>query len=891
MVGTDDSKEKKTLSLTKRIELNKIERDQVRQSFSHGRSKTVEVEVKRRRVLTTKSEDRSDEALKESPFVEIAASKKLTEGEFGNRLDAIRKAVQDSEEREHEKSLTQNVDVLTSLSSSEDSEKDISVDHPLEGPVGDDLKQVPVSVVEKPRQKRFQPIREKLTAESILRDLGSPVQFNAYRTERPSPVSSQKRKDDVVVGPQDRAPSSKPHEPRRPPDVPTAFPPGQERGGEQTRHVRKKTTLQADVKKNVTSKKGTDSPVRKLTRQVLTKVLEDGLEERSRSIAALKRARQKQKHQKGQFSSENVFVVRDVIIPDTILVSELANRMAVRGADVVKSLMKMGVMATLNQSIDGDTAELICSEFGHTPKRVSDALEILSLSTMDDPGSLKSRPPVVVVMGHVDHGKTSLLDALRKTDVVLGEAGGITQHIGAYQVTLNSGKHITFIDTPGHAAFTEMRARGANITDVVVLVVAADDGIKEQTIEAIRHAKAAKVPIVVAINKMDRPGADPDRVRHELLNHELVVEEFGGEVIAVEISAYKKTNLDKLEEAILLQAEILDLKANPDREGEGIVIEAKMDKGRGPVATVLVRRGTLKVGDVFVGGTEFGRVRTLVDSHGEKIQHALPSTPVEVVGFNGVPFAGDDFVVVPSESEARELTEYRQRLKRERKNQNSARGTLEQMMSKISEGKVKELAVVIKADVQGSTEAIVASLLKLATSEVSVRILHSGVGAINESDVILARASDGIVLGFNVRANPQARESARRDGTDIRYYSIIYDILDDARTIMSGLLSPELKENYLGTAEIRNIFEVTKVGRVAGCFVTDGVVRRGSKVRLLRDLVVIHEGVLKTLRRFKDEVKEVKNNYECGMAFENYQDIQVGDTIECFDVQEIARQI
>jgi translation initiation factor IF-2 len=494
-------------------------------------------------------------------------------------------------------------------------------------------------------------------------------------------------------------------------------------------------------------------------------------------------------------------------------------------------------------------------------------------------------------MGHVDHGKTSLLDALRETDVAGGEAGGITQHIGAYRVSLRSGKQITFIDTPGHQAFTAMRARGANVTDIVVLVVAADDGIMEQTVEAIRHAKAAQVPIIVAINKMDKPDARPERVRQELLQHELVVEELGGEVLNIEVSAIKKTNLDKLEEAILLQAELLDLTANPNRPAEGVVLEAKLERGRGPVATVLVQRGTLKVGDVFVAGGDWGRVRALIDDHGQNQQSAGPSMPIEVLGLDGVPLAGDDFIVVDGESRAREVAEFRRRRRRTNAAAAAGRGTLEEMFSQIQTGAAKELAIVIKGDVHGSVEAINGALARIGTDEVSVRNLHSAVGAINESDVILAKSTGAVILGFNVRANPQARDMARRDGVEIRYYSIIYDVIDDIKAALSGMLSPTLRERFLGNASIREVYNITRVGKVAGCRVTEGQVRRGAKVRLLRDNVVIHEGTLKTLKRFKDEVREVQEGFDCGMAFENYENIQVGDVIECFDIEEVARAL
>ena len=582
----------------------------------------------------------------------------------------------------------------------------------------------------------------------------------------------------------------------------------------------------------------------------VTRALDSDADERMRSLASVRRAREKLRQQ--QVSAEPTKIVRDVVIPETITVQELANRMAERSADVIKALMRMDVMATINQVIDADTAELIVTEFGHKLKRVAEAdVEIGLKGEVDVEDNLKSRPPVVTIMGHVDHGKTSLLDALRHTDVAAGEAGGITQHIGAYQVELKGGQRITFIDTPGHQAFTAMRARGANVTDIVVLVVAGDDGIKEQTIEAIRHAKAAQVPIIVAINKMDKADANADRVRQELLQHELVVEKLGGDILDVEVSATKKMNLEKLEEAILLQAEILDLKANPDRPSEGVVIEAKLERGRGAVATVLIQRGTLRVGDIFVSGNEWGRVRAIIDERGNNLKEAGPAMPVEVLGLNGAPLAGDDFAVVDSESRARDVTSFRQRRRRDQTAAAGARGTLEQMFSQITAGVAKEFPVLVKSDVQGSLEAIVASLAKLSTGEVAVRVLHSAVGGINESDIILAKASNAVIIGFNVRANPQARDLARRDGVEIRYYSIIYNVIDDMKAALSGMLSPTLRERFLGNAAIREVFAITKVGKVAGCMVTEGTVKRGAKVRLLRDNVVIHEGSLKTLKRLR----------------------------------------
>ncbi|HYM30657.1 MAG TPA: translation initiation factor IF-2 [Candidatus Cybelea sp.] len=632
-------------------------------------------------------------------------------------------------------------------------------------------------------------------------------------------------------------------------------------------------------------------PRRRTGKLTISRALDE--DERVRSLASYRRARERERrHALGLAQEAPKKVIRDVVVPESITVQELANRMAERGVDVIKSLMKMGVMATINQVVDADTAELIVQEFGHRIRRVAEAdVEAGLVGAADEDTNLKSRPPVVTIMGHVDHGKTSLLDALRETDVASREAGGITQHIGAYQVTLNSGRRITFLDTPGHEAFTAMRARGAKVTDIVVLVVAADDAVMPQTVEAIRHAKAAGVPLVVAVNKVDKPDANPQKVRQQLLQHEIVVEEMGGDVLAVDVSAKAKTGLDRLEEAILLQAEILDLRSNPDRSAEGVVIEAKLERGRGSVATVLVQRGTLKVGDVFVAGSEWGRVRALVDDRGQNVDEAGPACPVEVLGLQGAPEAGDEFSVVESEARAREVSDFRRRRNRDARAVAGARGTLEQMFSRIKAGEAKELAVVIKTDVQGSLEALVGSASKISTEEVAVRVLHGAVGGINESDVTLAKASAGIIIGFNVRANKQARDLAARDGIDIRYYSVIYNVIDDLKTMLSGMLAPQLRENFLGYAEIREVFNISKVGKVAGCLVTEGAVKRGAKVRLLRDNVVIHEGTLATLKRFKDEVREVKQGTECGMAFENYHDIQVGDVIECFEIEQIARQL
>ncbi|ABE60933.1 bacterial translation initiation factor 2 (bIF-2) [Nitrobacter hamburgensis X14] len=613
---------------------------------------------------------------------------------------------------------------------------------------------------------------------------------------------------------------------------------------------------------------------------------------RERSIASFRRRTQRLKGHASNEPKEKL--IREVIVPEAITIQELANRMAERAVDVIRMLMKQGAMHKITDVIDADTAQLIAEELGHTVKRVaaSDVEEGL-FDADDDSTVVEPRSPVVTVMGHVDHGKTSLLDAVRHANVVSGEAGGITQHIGAYQVTSPDGKKITFIDTPGHAAFTAMRARGAKVTDIVVLVVAADDGVMPQTVEAINHAKAAKVPMIIAINKIDKPDAKPERVRTELLQHEVQVESMGGQVIDVEVSAKNKTNLDKLLEMISLQADLLDLKTNASRPAEGTVIEAKLDRGRGPVATVLVQRGTLRVGDIIVAGAEMGRVRALISDQGETVDEAGPSVPVEVLGFNGPPEAGDRLAVVENEARARQVTSYRAHQKRENAAASSSgmRGSLEQMMSQLKTAGRKDFPLVIKADVQGSLEAILGSLEKLGTEEVAARILHAGVGGISESDVTLAEGFNAAIIGFSVRANKEAAAAAKRNGIEIRYYNIIYDLVDDVKKAMSGLLAPTLRETMLGNAEILEVFNISKVGKVAGCRVTDGNVERGANVRLIRENVVVHEGKLSTLKRFKDEVKEVQSGQECGMAFESYHDMRVGDVIECYRVETIQRSL
>ena len=607
------------------------------------------------------------------------------------------------------------------------------------------------------------------------------------------------------------------------------------------------------------------------------------------SLAKIKRAREKEKL-KAQESENEIKISREVSIPEIITVQDLANRMAEKTAEVVKALMKMGVMANATQSLDADIAELVAKDLGHKVIRVNEDDILKDIEDFkDDESKMEIKPPVVTIMGHVDHGKTSILDAFRSSNVVEGESGGITQHIGAYQIE-NNGKKITFIDTPGHSAFSNMRARGAKTTDIIVLVVAADDSLKPQTIESIVHAKAAKVPIIIAINKIDLPAADPDKVRNDLLSQEIVVEKLSGQVLDVEVSALKKQNLNKLEEAIHLQAHILDLKANPNRSARGVIIESKLEKGRGSVATVLVQKGTLNVSDIFVSGTEWGKVKALIDDRGKNLKQAKPSMPVEVLGFDSNPFAGDDFIVVESESIARKIAEYRFNKKQIHKNK-VIKSNVEEMFQKISAGESATLSVIIKADVQGSAEAIENSITKLSTEEVKAAVIHKGVGAITESDVALANSSRGFIIGFNVRAIPQARDAAKRDGVDLKYYSIIYELIDDIKNLLGGLLKPEVSEKITGNVEIREVFNISKVGNIAGCIVKEGFISRNSGIRILRDNVVIHTGVISSLKRFKDEVKEVKSGYECGVMIENYSDIKVGDLIETFEEIKTNRKL
>lgn len=636
----------------------------------------------------------------------------------------------------------------------------------------------------------------------------------------------------------------------------------------------------------------TKEPKRRQGKLTIQNLVEDD-SDRQRSLASMRRAREREKQRRAGGASREK-VSREVVVPEAISVQDLAQRMTERAADVVKYLMTQGQMMRATDMLDADTAELIVEEFGHTIKRVSEADVEEGFIEADDPEDTKvGRPPVVTVMGHVDHGKTSLLDALRSTDVAAGEAGGITQHIGAYQVQLKTGAKITFLDTPGHAAFSSMRSRGAQATDIVILVVAADDGVMPQTIEAINHAKAAEAPMIVAVNKCDKPDSNPDKVLQELLQHEVFVESMGGDTQSINVSATKKTGLDELTEAISLQAELLELKANPKRSADGVVIEAQVDKGRGPVATVLVKRGTLKRGDIVVAGAQWGKVRALVNERGQQMKEAGPSLPAEILGLDGAPEPGELFAVVETEARARELVDYRQRLKRDKSAAARSGGgaSLEQMMAKLKQSEIEEMPLLVKSDVQGSGEAIVGALEKIGNEEVQARVIHHAAGGVSESDVLLAQSSGAPIFAFNVRANKQARELAEKEGVEIRYYSVIYDLIDDVKDTLQGMLAPEKRENFIGYAEILEVFNISKIGKVAGCRVTDGVVKRGCGVRLLRDDTVIHEGELSTLKRFKDEVLEVRAGTECGMGFVGYHDLQVGDQIECFEVQEIERKL
>ncbi|NOE20304.1 translation initiation factor IF-2 [Ruegeria atlantica] len=803
----------------------------VKQSFSHGRTKNVVVETKRKRVVVPKpgaAKPGGGAAPSGDPSRRPAG---ISDAEMARRM----KALQAAKAREAEEAAAR-----------EAAEKAREEERARRRAEQEAKEREQREAEERARQKAEEEERKRKEAEEAAKRAAA-----APAPEEPKAA---------------RAPASKP--------APAATPRKQDREREQRGRG-----------------KGRDDNRRsgKLTLGQAT----GGEGNRQRSMAAMKRKQERARQKAMGGAVEREKVIRDVQLPEAIMVSELANRMAERVADVVKSLMQMGMMVTQNQTIDADTAELIIEEFGHKVTRVSDSdVEDVIKEVEDSEDDLQPRPPVITIMGHVDHGKTSLLDAIRDARVVAGEAGGITQHIGAYQVKTDGGTTLTFLDTPGHAAFTSMRSRGAQVTDIVVLVVAADDAVMPQTIEAINHAKAAEVPMIVAINKVDKPDANPDKVRTDLLQHEVIVEKMSGDVQDVEVSAITGQGLDELLEAIALQAEILELKANPNRAAQGAVIEAQLDVGRGPVATVLVQNGTLHQGDIFVVGEQYGKVRALINDKGERVKEAGPSVPVEVLGLNGTPEAGDVLNVTETEAQAREIAAYREQAAKDKRAAAGAATTLEQLMQKAKEDEnVAELPILVKADVQGSAEAIVQAMEKIGNDEVRVRVLHSGVGAITETDVGLAEASGAPVFGFNVRANASARNTANQKGVEIRYYSVIYDLVDDVKAAASGLLSAEIREKFIGYAEIREVFKVTGVGKVAGCLVTEGVARRSAGVRLLRDNVVIHEGTLKTLKRFKDEVAEVQSGQECGMAFENYDDIRQGDVIEIFEREEVTRTL
>lgn len=894
MTETNDKDGRKSLSLNKPLEAKKPAggNSQVRQSFTHGRSKTVQVEVRKKRSTLGLGGQKPAAATPAAPaakktlhVAKPAASKKkpvetskssgskdaaviLTNDEKAARAAALGLAREQSLREAAERKAREEAQAAEEARKAAEEPK-----------AADDAAKEAETPAEPAKPKRRSPEERRRAEEEEARRLSE--EANATKNAQ---VAVHREKVKSTAKDEELRREAKAPPPRNQRAVEGDPAPGNDLAG-----GRKKTTKNArGGEERPTPSRKPNEQRRRSGRLTIGEALDDR-GPKQRSLASIRRARKKQ--QQDTEPPQKIF--REVTIPEVISVQELANRMTERSVDVIKALMKLGIMATANQTIDADTAELVVEELGHKARRIaaSDVEIGLGGEEEDSAESLQPRAPVVAVMGHVDHGKTSLLDALRKSDVVSGEAGGITQHIGAYQVKLASGEIITFLDTPGHEAFTAMRMRGAQVTDIVILVVAADDSVMPQTIEAIKHAKAAEVPIIVAINKCDKPAADPNKVRQELLQHEIFVEDMGGDVLDVEVSAKTGAGLDKLQEAILLQAEVLELKANPNRSAHGTVVEAKLETGRGMVGTVLVNRGTLHVGDYFVMGPAMGKVRALLDHRGQNVEEAGPSVPVEVLGIQGTPTAGDDFVVTESESKAKEIATYRQQLDKDKKVTASARGTIEQMFSAIQEGTADELPVVIKADVQGSAEAITTALENLGTDEVAVKVLLSGVGGITESDVALAAASRAIIIAFNTRANKQARDEAESQGIDIQYYSVIYNVIDDMRAMLSGMLAPTLRENFLGYAEIREVFNISKVGKIGGCMVTEGNVKRGAKVRLLRDDVVIHEGTLSTLKRFKDEVKEVKSGMECGMAFENYHDLKVGDFIECFEVEEVAREL
>ncbi|MEE9453595.1 MAG: translation initiation factor IF-2 [Paracoccaceae bacterium] len=808
----------------------------VRQSFSHGRSKAVVVETKRKRVMVPK------------PGTTAGGRRTSAVGVSDGEMARRRKALEAAQAMEAERLAKEKAtgDARAAERDRRRSEKE--------------------TIAREAEEKEIRKQREEEEAR-VKTEEEEAAKASKPAKEEP-PVKKDTLAEDTAAA---QAQATRAEAGRLGPNA-------------------KKVTPRQEDKKQSRGRGGDDR--RRSGKLTINQALSGG-GNRHRSMAAMKRRQEREKAKLLGGPIEHEKIVRDVQLPETITVQELANRMAERVATVVKSLMNNGIMATQNETIDADTAELIIEEFGHKVVRVSDSdVEDVIVADEEDSKDLKPRAPIITIMGHVDHGKTSLLDAIRKANVVSGEAGGITQHIGAYQVTTDSGTRLTFLDTPGHAAFTSMRSRGAQVTDIVILVVAADDSVMPQTIEAISHSKAAGVPMIVAINKCDKEGATPDKVRTELLQHEVIVEKMSGDVLDVEVSAITGQGLDTLLENIALQAELLELKANPDRPAEGAVIEAKLDVGRGPVATVLVQKGTLKRGDIFVVGQQWGKVRALINDAGDRVNEAGPSIPVEVLGLNGTPEAGDVLNVVPDEAKAREIADYRAQVSKDKRAAAGAATTLDQLLAKAkADETVAILPIVMKADVQGSAEAIIQAMEKVGNDDVRVQVLHSGVGAITESDVGLAEASGAPIIGFNVRANASARNSANQKGVELRYYSIIYDLVDDVKKAASGLLSPEIKETFIGYATIKEVFKITGAGKIAGCLVTEGVARRAAGVRLLRDNIVIHTGTLKTLKRHKDEVKEVQSGQECGMAFENYEDIRADDVIEIFTTEEIERTL
>ena len=877
----DAAKGRLSLRPAGRLELGRtVDAGSVRQSFSHGRSKEVQVEVRKKRApFPAPSQTAAPSTAPSVPGAprppagpsrpSAGAGRALTASELATRQRVLEEQKRDAARRETERREQEKISILSAAEEARRREDEAAKAAEIAAREAAELQA---------RQAAEEAAARKAAEAAVPVTPPTPAEAAAIAAAPPAPV--------VVAGGA-AAPAPTPTTPATPTETLRLKPTRPE--DEEAPRRRPGMALPARKVPATVAKKGV---MGRRDGRIDVQAAIEGEDEKTRSLASVRRQRDRERRQQELelLRSDGLKVTRDVVLPDTITVQELAARMAARAGDVVKSLMKMGVMATITQSLDADTAELVVQEFGHRARRVSESdVEIGIEGESDIDTDMVPRPPVVTVMGHVDHGKTSLLDALRSTDVVRGEAGGITQHIGAYQVQMPSGNKITFIDTPGHEAFTAMRSRGASVTDIVVLVVAADDGVMPQTIEAIRHAKASGAPIIVAINKMDKPDANPDRVRQELLSHEIVVEEMGGDTQDVEVSATKRTGLDKLEEAIILQAELLDLKANPDRTAEGSVIESRLDRGRGPVATVLVQKGTLNAGDIVVAGAEWGRVRAMTDDKGKPIKIAPPSVPVEIQGLSSVPRAGEPFVVVENEGRAREISEFRQRKLKETASgaQTAARGTLDEMLARIQAGEQKEVAVVVKADVQGSAEAINVTVLKLAHEEVRVRVLLSSVGQITESDIQLAKASNAMVVAFNVRATSQARDLAQREGVDIRYYSIIYEVADDIEKMVRGKVAPKAREKFLGYAEIRKVFDITKTGKVAGCMVTEGLVKRGCGVRLLREGVVIHNGELSQLKRFKDDVREVARGYECGLSFAGYSDLREGDQVECFEVEYV----